>query len=251
MEKFEDLLEKYLDEEEIEEKKKIDGLDSENEIKKSKYKHKFPCTIAIREFVNEYLETEHDCTNLRHIGLKSFENPYVIGISNDFASKNMEYVFRNEILIVVDSHNDPAAYINPFLIKQIETMEQLKYTLNILKKIRLHNLSNIKQLYDEFDKVNKQMIIIKNDYLTGNELLKKLNKKYILTEIREQINKTTNINISFEEKIQEIEENLITEYQLMEQIENVIDIVDIDFQITTKINRQKKLETKNKRKVLR
>lgn len=251
MNEFEELLEQYLDETEIEKKKKIDDYEQQTEFKCSKYKHQFNCTITIREFVNEYLDNDHDCNNLRHIGLKSFDSPYVIGVSNDFACKNMEYVLRNEILIVVDSHNDPAAYINPILLKQIETMEQLKYTLTILEKIRIHSLDNIKQLYEEFDKTNKRMMLVNREYLEGNELLRKLNKNHVLAQIKKYINETTNVNISFEENVKEIEETLITEYQLIEKIENVIDDIECNDEITHRVNRQRKVISRSKRKVLR
>lgn len=246
MEKFEDMLEMYLDEKEISEKIKLDNEEIEHEKKYSKYKHQFQNTITICEFVSEYLETEHDCSNLKHMGLKSFNNPYVIGVSNDFAIKNMEYVLRNEILIVVDSHNNPAAYINPFLLKQIETMEQLKYMLNILGKIRLHSLENIKKLYEEYNRINKKMTVIQNNYLTGNEILCKLNKRYVLSEIKEYIKQTTEYEILFEENNAVIEQTLNFEYSIIERIEEIV-VIEKDYEasITDKVNRQRK--TKGKR----
>jgi len=251
MEKFEDMLEMYLNEEEIEYKKKIDEEEMEIEKKTNKYRHEFKNTITIREFVNCYLETEHDCDNLKHVGLKSFKNPYVIGVSNDFAIKNMEYVLKNEILIVTDAYNNPAAYINPIILKQIETMEQLKYTMNILEKIRIHNIANIKKLYEEFDDLNKRMKLIKNNYLKGNEILRKLNKKYILSELKKYTEKSTEINILFEENREEIDQTLNFEYSLIEKIEDIIVDIEYNENITDKVNRQRKVKTRSKRQIVR
>jgi len=251
MEKFEDMLEMYLDEKEISKKIELDKEEVAQERKRSKYKHQFQNTITICEFVTEYLETNHDCNNLKHIGLKSFNNPYVIGVSNDFAIKNMEYVLRNEILIVVDSSNNPAAYINPFLLKQIESMEQLKYTLNILGKIRLHNLENIKKLYEEYDRINKKMMVIQNNYLTGNEILFKLNKKYILSEIKEYIEQTTEYEILFEEHNAAIEQTLNFKYSIIDKIEEIEIENESEVSITAKVNRQSKVKTRGKRQIVR
>lgn len=249
MEKFEDLLDMYLDEQEISKKIQLDDEEADCEKKYSKYKHQFQNTITICEFVSEYLETEHDCNNLKHIGLKSFKNPYVIGASNDFAIKNMEYVLRNEILIVVDSANNPAAYVNPLILKHIETMEQLKYTMNILEKIRIHNLSNIKSLYDQFININNRMKIVNKDYLIGNEILRKLNKKYVLNEIKEYVS-MLNINIELiEETKNDIETTLNYEYSIVDKIENIVDD-EVDIRITDKINRQNKVKFRSKRKVI-
>lgn len=222
MENFEEMLENYLDENEINSKKK---MDYEEPIKKknySKYKHQFEKTITIREFVNNYLGINHDCKNLRHIGLKSFESPYIISISNDFAIKNKEFVLRNEILIVVDSYGNPAAYVNPNLLKQITTMEELKNTINILEKIRLNNLLGIKSLYDQYDLINKKIIELSLSYSDGNELFRRLNKKEILIEIKKyakQVSKNKDEIAIVQEKI---EQAINLEYALIEQINEEI-----------------------------
>lgn len=146
MEDFKELLEKYLDEEEIAKKREEDSSE-ELEIKNNKTINNFLITISIKDFVNYYLGTEHDCKNLKHRGLKSFNNPYVIGISNDFAAKNPDHVRRNEILVVIDDYGNPGTYINPNLLRKIKTMEECKHLLKLLQKVRIYNLEKINKLY--------------------------------------------------------------------------------------------------------
>lgn len=222
MENFKEMLEDYLDENEINSKKKID---SEEIIKKknhSKYKHQFENTITIREFVNNYLGINNSCENLRHIGLKSFGSPYIIGVSNDFAIKNNEFVLRNEILIVVDTYGNPAAYVNPNLLRQITTMEELKNTINILEKIRLNSLLGIKSLYDQYDFINKQINQLSLFYLNGNELLRKLNKKEVLIEIKNYVKHVSKNKDEITAIQERIEQTINLEYALIEQINEKI-----------------------------
>ncbi len=220
MENFAEMLEEYLDEEEINYKKKLDDIKEKQKNNVSKFKHNFENTISIHEFVNEYLEVKHNCENLKHIGLKSFKSPYIIGVSNDFAIKNKEFVLKNEILIVVDAYNNPAAYINPILLRQITTMEELKHTMSILEKIRLNDLATIKTLYDKFDLINKQINQLKTFYLEGNELLKMLNKKNILIEIKKYVKEMSENKDEINVIQTEIENTVNLECSLIDKIDD-------------------------------
>ena len=220
MENFAEMLEDYLDEDEINYKKKLDDTKEIQKNNTSKYKHNFENTITIYEFVNDYLGVNHDCENLKHIGLKSFKSPYIIGVSNDFAIKNKEYVFKNEILIVIDAYNNPAAYINPTLLKQITTMEELKYTMGILEKVRLNDLASIKILYDKFELINKQINQLNTFYLEGNELLKILNKKSILREIKMYVKEMSKSKDEINTIQSEIENTINLECSLIEEMDN-------------------------------
>ena len=152
MENFEEMLEKYLDEKIIGDKIQIDEneFEEENLIKKKNTSTNFLNTISISDFVKYYLGTEHECKDLKHKGLKSFNNPYVVGISNEFAIKNPDCIRRQEILVVIDSYGNPGTYINPVLLKNLENMEECKNILKILNSIRIVNLEEIVLLYNEY-----------------------------------------------------------------------------------------------------
>lgn len=109
-------------------------------------------TISIDKFVNSYLGAmEVDCKNLRHIGLKSFNNPYVVGLSNDLARKNPEYIKTGEILLVLDSRGDLGAYINPELLKKVTDRKTRK---SVKSKIKHLHVNNLEELGEFFEKIN-------------------------------------------------------------------------------------------------
>ena len=190
MEDFKDLLDQYMDIDVINEK--VNG-DIKEQMEKTNYnkrsENNFVKTITIREFVNKYLGIEHECNNLKHQGLKSFNSPYIIGVSNDFASKNPEYVLKNDILVVIDSYKNPGSYINPNLLRQIETMEEYKYALSLLEKITLNDFSNLKELFVDYRDLLLKIEMSQKSYNENCKLLKTLKKRKVLFEIRNNIKK--------------------------------------------------------------
>lgn len=187
MENFEELLENYLSIEEIEKKKEIDLLETIDEIKKenSSKNNNYLRTITIKDFVKYYLGTEHSCKNLKHKGLKSFNNPYVIGIPNDFAIKNPDCIVRGEIVVVLDDYNNYGTYINPILLKNIQTMEECNSIRKILNKVYVDDLSKIQELYEESLMINQKILELEKSYTSGIDLLSSLKKGYVLKRIRE------------------------------------------------------------------
>lgn len=114
-------------------------------------------TISIDRFVSNYLGTfDVDCRKLRHVGLKSFGNPYVVGVSNDFARKNPEYVKTGKILLVLDCRGDLGSYINPELLRKLTDTESIEDTKKILQSARISNLG---ELSDYFAKMS---VLFKN-----------------------------------------------------------------------------------------
>lgn len=188
MEKFEEMLEQYLDDDIIKEKLELDKDEPiENSNNKKKVSGNYFSTLDISDFVTYYLGTNHDCKDLKHKGLKSFDNPYVIGVSNDFAVKNPDCVRRKEILVVIDSYGNPGAYINPLLLKQLEDMESYKTILNLLQNIRIHDFAEAKALYEKYEKIITKIELLEKKYIDGCDLLNHLQKNSILKEIRDYV----------------------------------------------------------------
>ena len=115
-------------------------------------------TITMGEFWHNYLGMpEHDCSNLRHMGLKSMEIPYVVGVSNDFADSNPDLVLTGDILIVMDSRNHKGTYINPKILLKLENKEELIEAQRLLYKIRIHELKNLTTHYGEIVRINYEL----------------------------------------------------------------------------------------------
>lgn len=223
MEDFKELLEKYLDEEEIAKKREEDSSE-ELEIKNNKTINNFHITISIKDFVNYYLGTEHDCKNLKHRGLKSFNNPYVIGISNDFAAKNPDHVRRNEILVVIDDYGNPGTYINPNLLRKIKTMEECKHLLKLLQKVRIYNLEKINKLYTEYMNIQNKILDLEKIYVDGCDLLYVLNKNNILRKIKKYVRESYEKRSEFNEQTEDIEKLLNNENSLITNLEELIKV---------------------------
>lgn len=261
---FEKILDQYMDLKEINKKLLQDKLEEKEEqknIKKNKKDREFVRTISMQEFVREYLGTEHDCENLKHIGLKSFDNPYVIGVSNNFALKNPDSVIRNEILVVIDSYGNPGTYINPKVLKNIETMEQYMITLNLLKKITIHNLNDIKRLYNEYIRVTNEIEKLQTEYINNVDLIRTLDAKNLLKKIKKFAREASNTSIDIEEKKEDISHNMNMQNKILNKLSDAIEkkekyieideMKEIDEDITYKVNRQKRFIVRNKRSIFR
>ena len=99
-------------------------------------------------------------------------------------------------------------------------MEELKYTMGILEKIRLSDLASIKILYDKFELINKQINQLNTFYLEGNELLKILNKKSILREIKMYVKEMSKSKDEINTIQSEIENTINLECSLIEEVDN-------------------------------
>ena len=221
MENFGELLGQYLDDEIINEKKQLDKEEVIDINNKKKVNGNYFNTVAISDFVTYYLGTDHDCKNLKHKGLKSFDNPYVIGISNEFALKNPDCVRRNEIIVVMDSYGNPGAYINPLLLTQMEDMESYKTILKLLSDIRTHNFAQAKILYEEYAKIVSKIEQLEKQYIDGCDLLNQLQKKSILKEIKEYAKEAALKGNEFASKQNEVLASLLDENKLLENKDSI------------------------------
>ena len=169
MEDFGKLLEAYLDYQTIELKKSMDEKD-DNNIQKSKTSSPFSKddSISIDRFVKEYLGYDMDCATLYHSGLKELKLDYVIGISNDFANDNVEYVKKGYLLLVLDARGNRGTYMNPIYIKKYLEKDDIVEKYKMFTKLQEINLSKINLYYtkylvalEEFDALDKFMKVAK------------------------------------------------------------------------------------------
>ena len=230
MEEFERILNNYLDEEKMKEKFEQDFIEEDIPKKNNKTKNtEFVKTISISDFVSCYLGTIHDCSMLKHQGLKSFKNPYVVGVSNNFALKHPDCVIRNEILVVIDAFGNPGSYINPDLLKNIETMEECKRVLKLLNKISSHNFENIDKIAHMHKSILLRIEELEKTYINSCDLLKTLSKGHLLKEIR-----------NYAKKMHETKE------ELYQELANTDNIVDYEIELLNH-DTLKKVKTKKKK----
>ena len=138
--------------------------------------------ISIEQFVSQYLGIDTNCSNLRHIGLRSFESPLVIGVSNEYANKNPELVKKGIILIVLDCKKDKGTYINPIKLKSLLIRDLELEELKEIQKIRIHNLEEVAKYYQEYNRALKTKEELDNFY----KLIESLNKTENIDKIRRQ-----------------------------------------------------------------
>ena len=180
-ENFYELLEQYLNVQEIEEKRKLDDDVVENDVAlSSDSPFTLADTISINDYVNNFLMIKSDSSNLMHCGLKDLNCPYVVGVSNDFANKNPELVKQGFLLIVTDVKRKRGTYINPVYLRKILEKNDIEREFALFSRKRVHELERIVSLYSEY--------IVLKDMVETNQafynLLEEQNKLRKLKEIR-------------------------------------------------------------------
>lgn len=259
--KFEQMIDQYMDTNEINKKIELDNyIETTDKQKQSRMRKKdFVETISISDFVS-LLGTEHDCNGLKHRGLKSFENPYIVGISNDFALKNPELIIKRQIFVVIDDYGNPGTYINPEILKNIETMEQYKCTLNLLGKISVHSLASINKLYEEYTKIVNKMAELQNTYISNIDFFKNLEVKKLLRKIKKFAQTANDKCIKFNEEQNDMNQIIELQHEILEKFSDVVEkkeetidenIEYDNYNIDCKINRQKTFIFRNKRGIIR
>lgn len=207
--------------------------------------------ISIQSFVEHYLGTRHNCYMLKHQGLKSFDNPYLIGVSNDFAIKNFDYVGKNELVVVIDDFGNPGTYVNPLNIKKLMELEVCKEKIKLLNNISCRNFDEAAILYQMCSQLISDIECLEGLYGGTYELLRLVNKNKLIRSIRKQAKeeaKRTLIFTRINESNISTEQVWETDYQELDTSveENALlpdDSLE-DYKVTDKVNRQRKLSYK-------
>ena len=113
-------------------------------------------TIRMDQFVIHYLNdgVPVDCKKLTHRDLKGFNNPFVVTVSYEFASANIELILTNKILLVVDRYGNIAPYINAIDLKKMGKLETIEEQLDILRKTRINELSQLVKIWSKIQLLN-------------------------------------------------------------------------------------------------
>ena len=167
-------------------------------MKKKKYRVDTDIDIvSIAYVVNEYLGVNHSCNNLRHCGLKQLNSPFIIGVANDIAYRNIDLVRDKEIIIVRDTKGDLGSYINPTLIKSLMRIYEIEDMMRKLEKTRVVGLENLEQFYQNVTK-KLQLLYEEKDLLEKmyghQDIITLLDKGEIIRDLYEQIKRSGEID---------------------------------------------------------
>ena len=138
MNEFEVLLDKYMDFEDYDFKEEDYEEVVEGKQKRTESPFTAEDSINITKFVTAFLGYQMDCSNLYHSGLRELGLDFVIGVDNNFANKNPEYVKSGFLLIVMDAKGHRGTYLNPVYIQKYlerENIDDIIETFNKLKEV--------------------------------------------------------------------------------------------------------------------
>lgn len=183
-ESFENLLEDYLNFEDYSEKYEED-LRNIKETTKAQKRFTFDknVCITIDEFVNDYLfedrQEKIDAHNLYHSSLRELTNGTLVGISNEFAYYNPNYINNGYLLVVLDAKNNPGTYINPICLRQYFELLSAKKTIDKKwdRKSILHDINKIRKAYVELNRALYIYSLHRDFVNTLDQLFEKTNTK--------------------------------------------------------------------------
>lgn len=207
--------------------------------------------ISIKDFVNYYLGAEHECSKLKHQGLKSFNNPYVVGVSNDYAFKYPDCVVRQELLMVIDDYGHLGTYINPNNIKKLIELETCKEKMKILEGISCHNFDEVALLYQIWMDLTKDIKYLQGLYRGTYDLLYILNKGKLLRNIRKYAKEEAKRTLIFTsiKSVTDKDDTIFNyeDYQNKtddEEMELLTSYSSDEYQVTERVNRLRTLNYK-------
>ena len=174
METFEQLLEEYLDFEFFEDKEDDFDIYEKSEIlARTESPFTIDDAISITKFVTTFLGYQMDCSNLYHCGLRELGLDNVIGVDNNFANKNIEYVKKGFLIIVIDAKGKRGTYLNPVYIQKYLEKDDVEDLYNAFHKLQAIELKKINDYYEKF----RQAKIAYEEIERFTQLLKETHKE--------------------------------------------------------------------------
>lgn len=199
-ESFKDLLEDYMDEDEILKKKKLDEMEEEKNIDKCKFLMKYKdYAISIDEFLRRYLKVDTnkiDTSRLTHKNLKmlTIDNPLVVGIYNGYV--DIDEIVRRDYLLVYDCFGNIGSYLNPEKLMDLTRLELIRNELKILKKSKIMALEDLGEFYSKFMMKKDEYDYLNLKCSKYYEMLAKSKKKGSIGKIKRYIKKHGNNSLN-------------------------------------------------------
>ena len=150
MSDFEQLLNNYLDFEEFEYEEEDYDIQQKEEKRRVNSPFTTEDSISMTKFVTAFLGYQMDCKTLYHSGLRELNLEYVIGVDNNFANKNPEYVKRGFLLIVIDGKNNRGTYLNPVYIRQYLAKDDVESVYNAFHRLQQIEFEKIQTYYEKY-----------------------------------------------------------------------------------------------------
>lgn len=191
---FEELLDDYLNKNEIEKKKEFDNLEMAKEEKKIAIEEgiNYDNTITIYEFLKNYLHTRMNpefnrmtLTALKYLG---FNSSFVMGVHENFAKNNPELLDQEFLLLVKDAEHNRAVYINPYFISKLLEDEKINLKLKEFSSMKTIDLEDIGEYYNEY----QRLLCDKEDNEITQKILKRTHKEKKFIKLKEIIGKSDN-----------------------------------------------------------
>ena len=208
MEDFKELLEDYLDDEIINEKKELEDHDyfeeEKSESKKSDISSLSGYAITISQFVNNYLKEEpiENLNNLTHKQFKELtkNNPLVVGIFN--GDVDIDEVLKQDYIIVVDCFGNLGTYLNPEKLRDFTRLEIIEKQFEKVKEMRKLWCKHVVEYYDKYCEAYQEYMYLVHKCEVFEETLYRVNKKGKVRELKRFVDKhgTDAIGIKEEQK---------------------------------------------------
>lgn len=199
-ENFKDLLEDYMDEDEILKKKKLDEMEEEKNIDKCKFLMEYKdYAISIDEFLRRYLKVDTnkiDTSRLTHKNLKmlTIDNPLVVGIYNGYV--DIDEIVRRDYLLVYDCFGNIGSYLNPEKLMDLTRLELIRNELKILKKSKIMALEDLGEFYSKFMMKKDEYDYLNLKCSKYYEMLAKSKKRGSIGKIKRYIKKHGNNSLN-------------------------------------------------------
>lgn len=206
MENFEELLNEYLDVEEIKEKIKQDEIEDLNDNidnKNSDIKKLYDYSITIPEFINNYLKETPIETTLDNLTHKQFKdltknNPLVVGIFN--GDVDIDEVIKQDYIVVRDCFNNLGSYLNPEKLRDFTRLDIIEKQYEELMEIRRLWCKHVIEHYLKYTNAYQEYMYLSHKCEVYEEMLAKVKKNGKVKELKNYVNRHGASSIGVEEE---------------------------------------------------